>query len=142
VCEFEGKTYREGERMYPTDSELTCYRCLCTNSFESAVGVTVNKDCQKLGCKMELAASDDIRKKCVPSYHTDVCCPYTWKCPSKNDAIIPGERKNDPTSPKCKFGNLELEIGDTLALAEINSCVKCTCDIPPMLSCRFDSQNC
>lgn len=132
-CEFEGKTYKEGERMYP--HEQSCYKCFCTKDFKN-VSIRENKDCVKISCNIELLEDESIRNKCIPVYHKDNCCPYDWRCPSKNDAIVPGERHKDSNAPTCKFGNLEFKIGDSLSSSE-KSCSKCTCNIPPMLDCVF-----
>jgi hypothetical protein len=134
TCVFEGKTYKEGERMFP--NEYDCYKCFCTKDFDHKP-VPINKDCVKANCNIELLEAESIKNKCVPVYPKNVCCPYDWRCPSKNDAIIPGDRSlaNDK-SEKCKFGKLEFEIGDSLSPGE-NACSKCTCTTPPMLDCVF-----
>lgn len=136
TCTFEGKTYHEGERMYPSDPKHKCYLCYCENNYQNKP-IEQNKNCVKVNCNIELLETDNIKNKCVPVYHKDVCCPYDWRCPTVDDAIKPGEGKNDQTSSlKCKFGKLEFEIGDTLSSGE-KLCSKCKCNIPPMLDCLF-----
>lgn len=137
TCVFEGKTYMEGERMNPQDHK--CLKCICTKDFENKT-VTENKDCVKISCNIELFEAESVRDGCIPSYHKDSCCPYSWRCPTKSDAIIPGNQNEvkDPKSPKCKFGNLLLEIGDSLS-ADDSSCSKCFCKNPPMAECTFTS---
>lgn len=116
-----------------------CHKCICTKEFQNKP-VTENKDCVRTSCGIELLESENIRDGCIPSYHKDSCCPYGWRCPSKHDAIIPGNQneKQDSSSAKCKFGNLLLEIGDSLS-ADENGCSKCTCNNPPMADCVFTS---
>lgn len=135
TCEFEGKSYREGERMQPED--FKCHKCICTKSFENK-SVLGNKDCVKIECNIELFDTDSVKDGCVPIYHKDSCCPYDWRCPSSYDAIVPGNQdvKHDLSSPKCKFGKLSLEIGDSLSHGE-SGCSKCTCNKPPMADCVF-----
>lgn len=118
--------------MY-SDAEK-CYKCFCTADFDNKKSIRLNENCVKTTCNIELLEVDNIRNKCVPIYHPDNCCPHNWRCPNKNDGIIPGHEEN--TGAKCKFGNLEFNIGDSLASAE-NNCSKCSCVIPPMLSCHF-----
>lgn len=134
TCEFEGKKYKEGERMYPVNDQ--CYKCLCTKDFENKPAPQ-NKNCEKISCNIEMLDSQYVKDNCAPVYHNNSCCPYDWRCPNKNDAIIPGDRKfiNQPGS-KCKFGKLEFEIGDSLSLSQ-NSCSKCSCTSPPWLNCVY-----
>lgn len=136
TCEFEGKNYKEGERMQPQDHK--CHKCICTKDFENKPNIDENKDCVKISCNIELLEAETIRDGCIPSYHKDSCCPHSWRCPSKTDAIIPGNQNEpkDPNSPKCKFGKLTLEIGDSLS-ADEDSCSKCSCNNPPMADCTF-----
>lgn len=135
TCEFEGKTYREGERMYPADH--SCYKCLCKKGFENKP-VRENKDCYQSSCNIELLDIDSIKRNCAPVYHKDSCCPYDWRCPKKGDAIIPGERKfNNQTGSTCKFGSLVFQIGDTLSSSSEHLCSKCSCESPPWLECAF-----
>lgn len=119
--------------MYPINH--ICHKCLCTNDFENKP-VTQNKDCLRVECSLELKETDNIRNKCVPIYHPDSCCPYNWACPKSDDAIIPGNNSQTSSSAKCKFGSLELNIGDVLSTKE-NNCFKCSCNVPPMLDCIF-----
>lgn len=135
TCEFEGKTYQEGERMQPED--FKCHKCICTKTFENKP-VLENKDCVKIDCNIELFETESIKDGCIPIYHKDSCCPYDWRCPSSYDAIVPGnqDEKRDPSSPKCKFGKLSLEIGDSLSHGE-SGCSKCSCNKPPMADCVF-----
>lgn len=136
TCDFEGKSYKEGERMQPQDH--LCHRCICKSGFDKTKPVPENDACIKISCDIELYETDSVKDGCIPSYHTDSCCPYTWRCPTKSDAMIPAnqEKPKDADSPKCKFGNLLLEIGDSLSKDE-NGCSKCTCKQPPLVECVF-----
>lgn len=131
TCEFEGRTYREGQRMFPDGD--TCWKCFCTKDFENK-SFELNKDCIKNDCNIELDEMTSVRKGCIPMYHKDICCPYDWRCPSEKDGIIPTNKEPNDKSLKCKFGKLELNIGDALSKGE-NRCSKCICTTPPMVDC-------
>jgi hypothetical protein len=137
TCRFEGKTYRAGERMY--SSVHKCHQCLCTADFVNVKNMTANKDCFKVNCNIELREVENIGNECVPVYHSGVCCPYDWRCPHRYDAIVPGNERQEKTSPKCKFGNLEFNVGDRLSVRE-TECSNCTCLVPPMLSCTYSHE--
>jgi hypothetical protein len=117
--------------------DFKCHKCVCTSSWDNKP-VHENKDCVKINCNIELFKFDSVKEGCIPIYHKDSCCPYDWRCPSSNDAIIPAsqEQKHDPSSPKCKFGKLQLDIGDSLSFGK-DDCSKCTCNVPPFADCVF-----
>lgn len=121
--------------MQPQD--FKCHRCVCTKDFENKP-VPENRNCAKMSCFIELFETDELRDGCIPTYHKDSCCPYSWRCPSKSDAIRPAnpDKKHDPDSPKCKFGALILDIGDSLSPDE-SGCSTCSCNTPPMADCVF-----
>ncbi|CAO1431676.1 unnamed protein product [Diamesa tonsa] len=132
-CEFEGKTYHVGERMYP-EGASSCYKCLCTKDFQNNP-VEQNANCHRIDCGIELQDYEDYSEGCVPIYHSESCCPYGWRCPAADDSIITAPTPADSTL-KCKFGKLNLQIGDKLSAGE-NGCSTCTCSIPPMVHCKF-----
>lgn len=113
-----------------------CHKCVCSSDFDATKPVPENKDCVKINCNIELFDIDNVKDGCIPIYHKDSCCPYDWRCPSSNDAIIPGDDKPDPASPKCRFGKLTLELGDSLSKGE-SDCSKCSCHTPPFADCVF-----
>ena len=119
--------------MYPSNND--CFKCFCTKDFENEP-IEKNKNCVKISCNMEIINSESIKNECVPIYPENVCCPYSWRCPRKDDAIIPGDRNSDTKNFKCKFGKLEFEIGDSLSTGS-DSCSKCKCITPPFLDCVF-----
>lgn len=133
VCEYEGRTYREGEKIYP---ENECFNCYCTKDFNNKTILSENPACQKIDCGISLRSTARLFEGCVPIYYkTENCCPIGWKCPSNEDENTHHNftRKNS-IDPTCKFGRLEFNIGEQLNLDE-DSCQTCTCNIPPMLSC-------
>lgn len=119
--------------------DFKCHKCICTKNFENKP-VAENKDCVKIDCHIELFEIVNVRKGCIPMYHKDSCCPYDWRCPEANDAIIPANQdaKSDPSDPKCMFGKLRLDVGDSLSRSE-GGCSKCSCRVPPFVDCLFTS---
>lgn len=78
-CELEGKTYTEGEKMYPESS--SCHTCLCTKDFNSSVPIESNKYCKKVDCGIELRNLNRLQDGCVPIYYgKSDCCPIGFRC--------------------------------------------------------------
>lgn len=127
-CEFEGRTYKEGERFYPKNH---CYKCFCSKGFNNKTSVVQNKDCHKIDCGMALTKTRRLIEGCIPVYiKTDECCPVGWRCPGERHMKV-SPAKTDST-PKCKFGNMALKVGESLDLSQSHDC---TCKTPPMLHC-------
>jgi hypothetical protein len=134
-CKFEGRIYREGEKMW--SQQFKCHNCVCNKDFKNASSlssINENKSCTKKRCFIEIFEMQNVRRYCAPIYHKDNCCPHNWRCPTLNDGIIPGG--NSKESSKCKFGNLQLNIGDSLSSSS-EHCSKCSCNIPPFVDCIF-----
>lgn len=134
TCEFEGETYREGQRIYP---DAQCYECFCTKNFDNETAVEDNEHCRKLDCGIALRNTGRIIEGCIPTYYKrDNCCPIGWRCPGKKHMVAQEEMeaKSNDTSPKCTFGKLTFNVGESLDL-EKEDCQKCTCTTPPMLHC-------
>lgn len=133
TCDFEGRTYREGERMFPKQK---CYKCFCSKTFNEKTPLANNKDCYKIDCGIALTKTVRLSEGCIPVYiKTDDCCPVGWRCPG--DKHMKGSVDGD-TNDKCRFGNMMLKVGESLDLGGDN-CQDCTCRLPPMLHCI---QNC
>lgn len=78
-CELEGKTYTEGEKMYPEDA--SCHTCLCTKDFNSSVPIESNQNCKKVDCGIELRNLNRLQSGCVPVYFgASDCCPIDYRC--------------------------------------------------------------
>jgi len=139
-CEFNGKSYYEGERMDAGDS---CSSCYCGEGFEDKP-VEENKHCSKINCNIELHYYKRIVEGCVPVYwKVDTCCPIDWRCPDDKTNVVrglsrkeeAGEAKND-SSLKCSFGNLKMSVGDFLSPAnDYDQCTICSCTVPPYPHC-------
>lgn len=77
TCEFEGETYREGEKMYP---EEHCYECFCRKDYDSEIPIEENQHCNKIDCGISLRNTGRIIEGCIPVYYkTDNCCPIGWR---------------------------------------------------------------
>ncbi|CRK97628.1 CLUMA_CG011014, isoform A [Clunio marinus] len=137
-CQYQGKTYYEDQSFEPKDS---CYTCVCQKGFEDKPAEE-NKHCRKIDCKFELLYSDRFLRGCIPVYwETDTCCPIDWRCPSDEPTkVIAGPNSNDGQNFEntCVFGDLRMNIGDTLT-PETNrpddNCRVCTCKVPPYAHC-------
>lgn len=78
-CSIDGKTYREGERFFPQTS--SCHFCICSSTFDASIPPASNKDCHLIDCEMEIHYFDELRKGCVPVYHSkSSCCPMRFRC--------------------------------------------------------------
>lgn len=75
TCEWDGDTYREGEKFYPKG---TCKQCICTKTFD---GTFESLQCSKINCGVEIYHANDVSDKCAPVYlESRPCCPIDWKC--------------------------------------------------------------
>ena len=130
TCNFQGKTYNEGDMFYPEDS---CHTCVCTNDFEN-VPLGQNKNCKKIECAIDLHYTHKLRDGCAPVYGKTKCCPYYWQCPSDkdNDVVVRAKSINQ-FGKTCKFGKLTLQVGDQI---NIDSKKSCSCLEPPMVECK------
>ncbi|XP_031630291.1 uncharacterized protein LOC116345227 [Contarinia nasturtii] len=126
-CEFGGKSYHIGERIYPDD---LCYECLCAEDFNSKTPIADNPHCAKIDCGIELKLKQ-LQEGCIPVYYkTPTCCPIEYKCPSKDDAIESSAADEKST---CKFGDLTLKHGEKIKTED--KCLKCECKTPPYITC-------
>lgn len=133
TCHFEGEAYREGQKIYPNEY---CYECFCTKNFSNSTSVEENPNCYKIDCGISLRNTGRIIEGCIPVYYKkDNCCPIGWRCPGEKHMIEDVNARNaNDTSPKCTFGKVKLNVGQSLDLNN-DKCQKCTCTTPPMLHC-------
>lgn len=64
--------------MYPNND--TCYKCLCTESFDNTTSIESNPNCKRIDCGVEMRHLNEIRRGCVPVYFENHCCPIDYKC--------------------------------------------------------------
>jgi len=137
TCQFNDKTYYEGENI---DTSRSCYSCVCGKGWENTP-VEKNKHCHKVNCNMELHYYQKLLNNCVPIYwKSDNCCPIDWRCPDKETTVVPdSSRKNvedKDDNLKCSFGELKMNVGDFLSPAnDYDQCTICTCNFPPFPHC-------
>lgn len=135
-CEFDGRIYFEGELM----ESNSCYSCICCEGFEDKP-VEENKHCRKVECAMEIHYYEKMITGCIPIYfQTHDCCPLDWRCPDDSTFIIPSngtlEVESAKSNLKCSFGNLTLNLGDSLSPEdESDDCTLCVCEVPPHPTC-------
>ncbi|XP_077285263.1 uncharacterized protein LOC143910601 [Arctopsyche grandis] len=129
TCEWEGKTYREGEKFYP---EGTCTQCICTKRFN---GTMKSLKCSKINCGVEIYHGNDVNDMCAPVYlESRPCCPIDWKCYGTDTTIVEtAVHKATNVNMKCFFGEKELSIGDKVTIGD--NCITCSCSVPPMVTC-------
>ncbi|KAK2707178.1 hypothetical protein QYM36_015008, partial [Artemia franciscana] len=91
ICNYNNKSYIEGERFYPREPDAPCQMCTCTPEFNGIFG----PGCRTILCNIRLPSPG-----CVPVYDEKVCCPYKYKCPSEYalDGIKKVERFNETES--------------------------------------------
>lgn len=132
TCEFEGATYHEGQRIYPNNH---CYECYCSKNFTNVTAIEDNPSCYKIDCGISLRNTVRIIEGCIPVYYKkDNCCPIGWRCPGEKHMKKPTDNGKSNDGPKCLFGKLEFNIGESLDLVQ-EECQKCICTTPPMLHC-------
>ncbi|XP_017786171.1 PREDICTED: uncharacterized protein LOC108569220 [Nicrophorus vespilloides] len=136
TCKANGKTYREGEKFV---GDGTCMSCICGKGFK---GELVEPFCERIKCDVELEG-DKIADNCAPAYRKNksaLCCPSYYICQSKStteDVVLSGTKSDR----KCKFGNAEYNLHDTLTLKYTyggQHTAKCACNLPPLLTCTLD----
>ncbi|CAG0924842.1 unnamed protein product, partial [Notodromas monacha] len=77
LCEFEGRQYVDGERIYPRDRTKTC---LCNQAFVDEGGVD-SSACRAVECGWESNYQHRLDNGCTPVYFNQGTCPIDWVCP-------------------------------------------------------------
>ncbi|KAF7996296.1 hypothetical protein HCN44_001928 [Aphidius gifuensis] len=143
VCIVDGKTYQEGEFFIP--SKEPNKKCYCSAGYN---GTNVMPFCyeQKGECKTEKHYNDMIAMNCPPVYGSEGSCPTGFRCEETNSVIIHHNHNNENENSQsnsteagvCKFGSTTLKIGDEIAEGNtwISRCMKCVCEVPPVVTCR------
>ncbi|XP_044021316.1 uncharacterized protein LOC122861173 [Aphidius gifuensis] len=146
TCEVNGKVYLDGQ--YFKFENANCY---CGPGWS---GKNIAPFCHtptQDTCGVERRRGIEIKNYCAPVYYhgqnLQTSCSVAFRCENSRDVIIKNEEEkinenNDSkyhdSELKCKFGNMTLDIGDTLKPATDYSsvCVECTCEVPPLLTCQ------
>ncbi|XP_054289772.1 uncharacterized protein LOC129005038 [Macrosteles quadrilineatus] len=133
-CSYNNKTYKEGERFFPT-SDVTCTQCICAEGFNGSIA---SPFCAPMDCPLELWGDTpySLTKGCIPVYlSAQGCCPVMFRCPNSTDSVIKADKPSDKKDLTCKFGELSMHVGDRLSQWSEVSDVECRCDIPPVPVC-------
>lgn len=72
-CEIEGKTYKEGEKMYLKES---CDVCICDKDFKKEAPF-----CRPIKCNVEAISGQYLAEHGAPVYLKTSkfnCCPSLW----------------------------------------------------------------
>lgn len=169
-CNAHGHIYREGELFsHPSFSVFSavCYSCVCDSQFDNMTIPSMNKNCRKLDCGIELYNNDKIRNGCVPVFKSESpyasepieCCPVDWVCRkfyflyqlSSSRLIFylffAAETNKEKTyelsadAKTCQFGDKIIQKGSDSEIKFDKKCRVCDCRKPPVLYCQ-DSENC
>ncbi|CAG7732167.1 unnamed protein product, partial [Allacma fusca] len=81
ICNFEGRRYIEGEKIYPHDEP--CLICYCKPGFNGSLS---SEFCDAVDCGIQIWYSKQMEQGCSPVYYLDStsklgCCPVSWHCP-------------------------------------------------------------
>ena len=87
TCEFENKTYQEGQKMFSNQTELSCHYCICTSAFK-ANKFGQGPDCAQVDC-ISVEMEQRLRAGCTPIYHQKGCCPIDYHCRKYNCISFP-----------------------------------------------------
>lgn len=135
-CSYNNQQLIQGQKVYPENS--TCEECICRDENQLF--------CKPISCGIELHYSAQIRDGCAPIYYGNRgCCPIGWRCPSKSDLVMVAEEDSSPielSTPKCFFGNLTLNLREKLIPEESDSCIQCSCETPPIITCVQNHDTC
>lgn len=135
TCELENEIYKEGQRMRFKDNK--CRTCICSASFNRNATET-DPNCYETVCGFELFGEKHLYGGAIPVYKQDACCPWEWRTPKETDSVVKGDGKpaTDPNL-QCKYGNLTLDVGDTLNIQQNaeDRKMSCSCQVPPLMQC-------
>ncbi|CAG2101524.1 unnamed protein product [Medioppia subpectinata] len=118
-CQYAGREYRYGERIYPNDDY--CTECTCDERWDELKSPAMNGtgSCRRIRCHVE--SNPRFRAGCLPIYHERTCCPIDYFCPP-------------PEEHHCLFDGRRYRIGERLDIGR-NDRTDCTCLIPPDFTC-------
>uniref|UniRef100_A0A8D8HIM7 (northern house mosquito) hypothetical protein n=1 Tax=Culex pipiens TaxID=7175 RepID=A0A8D8HIM7_CULPI len=130
-CSLGGQTYYEGEKMQvPGDP---CRSCYCDAGFNEK---NLEGSCVEQKCSFEIYAVDKLQAGAAPVYKDGICCPWDWRTPSESAKIVRGSSSG--SQGQCKFGDLTLNVGDSLEpLQDPQGTHQCECAIPPLVHCKL-----
>jgi len=95
TCTLDGKTYYEGQKMYPKADK--CSVCHCKAGWDGDIH---GEFCKKVDCGLQLSG-DKLMRGCQPVYQDNVCCPTDWVCPSQEPSSTQQTRSAMKASDRC-----------------------------------------
>ncbi|GFW75461.1 uncharacterized protein TNCV_4426452 [Trichonephila clavipes] len=98
TCEYGGRTYRLGEKIYP--EEEPCLICTCNEQWTGLYG----NSCKVHDCALERERKQ-LLKGCLPIYHEAACCPIEFFCGTAEEGF---ENKTVPV-----LNAADIESGNT-----------------------------
>ncbi|KAK5644252.1 hypothetical protein RI129_008097 [Pyrocoelia pectoralis] len=139
TCSVDGKTYMKGQRFFPNGTIL---ECICDENFN---GKYDEPYCRKIDCGIKLKYIKEIEDRCAPFYdRNEEKCPssWSWICPSEEftDSIV-SVSKPRGSKLSCVYGKKNIALHDyferepSLYSRPSNTRVRCTCSVPPLLTC-------
>ncbi|XP_076330879.1 kielin/chordin-like protein [Tachypleus tridentatus] len=132
ACNYNGKTYELGQRIYP--DEDSCLTCICTEEWSGLD----SPSCRKIDCLLE-EHLHQLRRGCLPIYHASSCCPIEYHCPSRENTTLEQAVESESKSNLCFFDQKYYTRGEVLDINHPTNCVTCSCNTPPELTCIHQS---
>ncbi|XP_011870134.1 PREDICTED: uncharacterized protein LOC105563280 [Vollenhovia emeryi] len=145
TCVVDGKEYKYGEYFrVKSDHRLNC---VCKPGYE---GRNVPPFCERANHSIcdhpAFSHKQHFYQKCAPvfaSEHADPDrCILRMRCRNPNDRVVRNNFENlgvDEFDERnmCEFGDILMQIGDTLEQLQPSDCVMCICQVPPVPTCTF-----
>ncbi|XP_011870035.1 PREDICTED: uncharacterized protein LOC105563235 [Vollenhovia emeryi] len=151
ICIVDGQEYEYGDYFrVKADPRLTC---VCKPGYE---GKNVPPFCHRANhsvCDHPAFSHEPyFYRKCAPVFTSEQInpdrCFVRVKCQKAFDKVVrinfnPLDEEWYDERNVCQFGNLRMQIGDSLEQLD-SDCVKCTCEVPPVPTCKMwsDSRHC
>ncbi|KAB0798777.1 hypothetical protein PPYR_06657 [Photinus pyralis] len=140
TCVVDGKTYMKGQKFFPNNTVL---HCVCDENFN---GKYEAPHCRKINCGIKLKYAEEIGKRCAPFYddRAEKKCPSSWICPSDDmkDSVISVSNKLG-NELACSYGDRKIPFQDFFERKSTNflhppkTMIRCTCSVPPLLTCAI-----
>ncbi|XP_066603045.1 uncharacterized protein [Prorops nasuta] len=150
TCVVNGKTYKDGDYFEHPVDERSCY---CGPDFSMEKIDQFCKHANRSYCDPEFNHRSAVQGHCAPVYYYEQSllssCNIAYRCQSPKDKIINVSKSTNPEDDteemKCRYGDMLLKRGEELnqAVNYDSVCVRCRCDVPPLLSCqRLSNEEC
>ncbi|XP_055608838.1 uncharacterized protein LOC129756105 isoform X2 [Uranotaenia lowii] len=135
TCTLGGQVFMEGQRMEIPGNP--CKSCICAPGFDENK-IESNPNCYETRCFFEIYDTQRVYGGAIPVYMDyNRCCPSSWRMPEATDKVVKGlPYCNVDATMTCKYGNLTLDVGDSLEPFSFEGGVyDCKCAVPPLMHC-------